>query len=229
MRELLPEPVVTAIQRHYERAISAAQEGYNSSREDEDSVTGALGQAMRRINGRVTVDGVVYRWRTTYRKFRGRGYKAAEKLFGADGIFEIEVFDDDGNTLGRKALLFQAKNNWRGRDERLTRQASQLSGVRGAAIVVNYGSEGYTAVSAEIVAEAEGNRSRLPPEAESPLSDVIARKFVLCSIGRRDLYYDAERKLLVYLSEGQIILARRLPVRHRVRTTVGMRSRPRDR
>ncbi len=171
MNEWIPESVAEAIGRHYRAAVRRAEDAYTSSMEDEDSVTGALGQAMTRKSGSVIVSGTRYQWRTTYRKFRGRGAGATEKQTGADGIFEIEVQDAAGDIIGRKAVLFQAKKEWQGRDRRLMSQSRRLSELPGAAIVVNYSRDGYKAASVEDVLEAEGD----PPTLGSKRRSLIGR------------------------------------------------------
>src|SRR5206468_2949360 len=91
----LPPAVIEALRNHYRRGARRAENGYDDSVEEEDSITGDLGRAVR---GSVTVKtgGTEYRIRTRYRKF---GKKSLEHLTGADGIFEIQVYDEEGNLL----------------------------------------------------------------------------------------------------------------------------------
>jgi hypothetical protein len=54
----------------------------------------------------------------------GRGSGATETLVGADGILEVRVRHIEGEQ--RKALLFQAKNDWHN-DPKLAKQALLLT------------------------------------------------------------------------------------------------------
>jgi len=92
------------------KAGHRAEEGFESTEEDEDSITGDFLRALRKgWTEPVIRDEVSWRWRLTTRKFRGRGELATESLIGADGIIQIEVTSPQGITF-RKGLLFQAKN-----------------------------------------------------------------------------------------------------------------------
>lgn len=124
--EMLANDVVRGVLAdHYRVSIAAAVRGYADSAADEDAVTGALGQALRG-EGTIRLDGKVVRWTTRYRKLRGRGRGAPEKMLGADGIFEVELEDDEG-VRSRKSLPFQAKNNSPSYgDSHLRRQAKGL-------------------------------------------------------------------------------------------------------
>ena len=104
----LPE-VRTILGTRYREGVRAAITGYRHARADEDTVTGALGQALLGRGAFTTSDGRIVTWATEYTRFgsAGRG-DPAETRYGADGIFEIELVDEDGVTT-RKSLLFQSK------------------------------------------------------------------------------------------------------------------------
>jgi hypothetical protein len=110
MEHILPASVIESIQKSYIQGVTQAVKGYRFAQEDEDTVTGALGQALFSDDQAVIVNGAVYVWRTTYQKFRGRGPNASEHIIGADGIFQIEVRGGQREMIFRKGLLFQAKN-----------------------------------------------------------------------------------------------------------------------
>jgi hypothetical protein len=92
-------------------------------------------------------------------KLRGRGANAPEKELGADGIFQIEVLDLDGQYIVRKGLLSQSKIGWTGRDGRLFEQARNLLRQSESAIVIDYSPHGYRAIPARdvIIARETGN------------------------------------------------------------------------
>ncbi len=224
MNDGLAPQVMIAIQEHYKAAVNAAESNYESSVAEEDSITGALGQAMEGTQI-VQVDNVSYRVRTTYRKFRGRGPGALEKRTGADGIFQIEVRDSEGSITYQKGLLFQAKNDWSGLDSNLLAQTSRLSKMPNGGIAINYTPRGYFAARAESIVQAEGNRSHLPENSELPLAEILADSFVPCKIGIQGMYYDAVRRILYLPNETVQFRGYRFIIDHRIRTVVSKRGR----
>jgi hypothetical protein len=138
----------------------------------------------------------VFIWSTVYYKLRGRGAHAPEKQLGADGIFQLEVLDQEKQLVLRKGLLFQSKIEWRGRDERLLQQTQRLAAVSPSAIVIDYSSNGYKAIAAKHVISAEGNRQRIYPEDERPLAEALGDEFVGCLLGDRGLHWDPESERL---------------------------------
>ena len=78
-------------------------------RDPRDRDPGALGQALLARGAFQAEDGRIVTWHTSYTRFGSSGRKdAAEPRYGADGVFEIQLTDEDGVTT-RKSLLFQAK------------------------------------------------------------------------------------------------------------------------
>ena len=126
--------------------------------------------------------------------------------------------DQDGNIVARKSLFFQAKNRLRGRSQKLADQARQVATLPGGGCVVNYSREGYVAADANVVADREG---AWPPGPESARSfgDYLADEFLPCTVGSRDVYYDASRQQIVYLEVGRLRVLS-FTVRRRTRTTV---------
>ncbi|MBN2002243.1 MAG: DUF3883 domain-containing protein [Anaerolineae bacterium] len=153
-------------------------------------MTGALGQELLSENQVVTANGSVYVWRTTYHKLRGRGKDADEKLFGADGIFQVEILDCQQGSLFRKGLLFQAKNRWQGKDEKLKTQAGMLASPPEIGIIVDYSDEGYSACSAKDAYEMEGDRRKLPDDAMISLAVMLGDEFLYCRKGLENVFYD---------------------------------------
>jgi hypothetical protein len=198
VQDLLPKSVLDSIREAYLRGISAAERGYIFGQEDEDVLTGALGQALLSEDRAVVENREVYVWRITYNKFRGRGKNAAEKILGADGIFQIDVRDAEGQILRRKGLLFQAKKGWQGKDAKLASQASLLAWPPGVAVVINYTPNGYKACLANIVNDAEGDRCKIAPEAMKSLTTTLGEDSLLCRVGLQGLFYNPLTKVLEF-------------------------------
>ena len=128
MEDILPESVLESLREHYYAGVTAAEIGYVHNAADEDAVTGALGQELFTKGIRFIEDnGRVYSWRAFHYKVGGRGEGAPEGWLGADGIFQLESLSAEGTVLRRKALLFQAKKEWRGTNKRLLDQVEKMA------------------------------------------------------------------------------------------------------
>lgn len=116
---------------------------------------------------------------------------APERLYGADGLFQISVLDEFGNVLRSKGLPFQAKTDWKGKNSEIARQSRDIQSSLGAGIVVNYRKAGYQACTTSIAAAAGGNRLEVERQgALGPLGQALGRDFLDCRIGRVGLYFD---------------------------------------
>lgn len=211
--DLLSNPQLReALGKQYKDGIASAVEGYEDSAADEDSLTGALGQALRGHGSVSFGDGRIVKWRTGYRKLRGRGKNAPEKKWGADGIFEVEITDDSG-FRSRKTLPFQAKNNSSsyGNGE-LVEQAGKIAGLPGGGIVVNYRPGGYVAVDAKLVANRAAG-----VQQESSLAEKLSHEFLACKIGSAAYLFEAGMKGFVSV-EGRVLRLHPWTPGHRVRT-----------
>ena len=219
MRDLIPAPIFDSIQAHLRQAASAAPSGWESNSEEEDSLTGDLGHVLcAPRSGPVHVDGEIWHWRITYRKFRGRGKGALEARIGADGIVQIEV--SRGDAVYFKGLLFQAKkeNNLRRRD--LQKQIEAMEGVApGASAVVVYRPREYTAISGRDYLRVDPG---VVGEAKivQPLGSFL-EEFLECEKGMRDMYYEAVRKRLIVPVVTGGIRAVPLEIRHRIEIEIG--------
>jgi len=194
----LPDFLLDALRKEYFAAVTSAELCYEFSEGDEDSLTGALGQALdphlvRQVG---TDEGERYEYRIFYHKIRGRGPKAPEKPLGADGIFQLEVRSPDGELLQSKGLLFQSKKEWRGTDRSLAGQAERIAHPPTKGIVIDYSASGYSAWPAAVVAAARGNRRAIPEEDGSRLADVLGNQFTRCRMGLVGLRYDPDREVL---------------------------------
>jgi len=209
----IPEPVRTAITSHIDAAIKKAISGYLSGNEDEDTLTGQLGASLR--IGNQVVDSNGWAWSIDYRKFRGRGPGATEKYVGADGIFEIRVRHIEGEQ--RKALLFQAKNDWND-DPKLVEQALLLSTWREAAFVLNYTPTAIEAFRLDNVISSGGNRSKAT--AHMSLAQFLGGEFLLCRVGDLYLAYDASNRILTWQNMNGEFVSVQFSLRSRIRIAI---------
>jgi len=192
MYDILPEDLLTVIRDRYVAGVADAEAEFGASSEDEDTVTGALGQAISSKGPQVFYHGAqTYVWQVSYKKIRGRGAGAPEKRLGADGIFQIRVSDAAGNTIRTKGLPFQCKKGWQGADPKLGRQAGNMVTEAGDGIVIDYTPEGYTACSAAQAVQAEGNRRSV--DGMKPLGQMLGNDFLECRRGKVGLAYNPEQ------------------------------------
>lgn len=199
MRDILPEEVLTRIRDRYVTGVADAEAGFNYNDADEDSLTGALGQAISTSNViRQRVGKDRYEWKIYSRKIRGRGPRAPEKPLGADGIFQIEILDAHGHVVRRKGLPFQAKKGWSAADHRLVDQSKKLLKAAGTGIVIDLAPRGYTSCTLEDVIAANGHkREALAADTVHPLGQVLGDDFLECTIGKVGLYFDPEEERFV--------------------------------
>lgn len=223
LRDVLPAEILAEIARQYREAAADAVADFDGQYGDEDALTGALGSVLRdRTNGILTVKGTTYTWRTTSRKLRGRGRGAPERRTGMDAIIELEVWDGD-ELKARKSLPVQSKKRWRATDPLLRDQAQKIADLPGGGIVVDFEPQTYWAVDARAAAAAHGNRAAVPHDKVKELGEVLSTDFLECTVGSRDVYFDAERELLITIAHGGI-QAQPVGVDHRVLTKVTSRS-----
>jgi hypothetical protein len=221
MREriFIPDEVKSDIAKHMEKAITAAVDGFYSACEDEDSLTGHLGGLLRIGNQNVKVDGRDqisnnWQWSIEYRKFRGRGINATEKILGADGVIELHVA---GFRYRVKSLLFQSKLNLR-KDIRLLSQCAKLSTWKEAACVINYTEEGYSVYGIEDILRSQGE---LPSEEKrNSLIDYLNNQFLVCKVGDTSLKYFARERVLQWKSLDGKTVAVDFSVKNRIKINV---------
>ncbi|MFO1436820.1 MAG: hypothetical protein U1F81_00775 [Verrucomicrobiaceae bacterium] len=200
MLDLLPRNVLFSIESHIHQRVADAEYGFQFGEADEDTLTGALGQMLltRPQDDWDMQNNRQFQWSFTYRKVRGRGPNAPEKTIGADGIFQIEVSDENGKMLRQKGLLFQAKIASKpGSSRKLRDQAELLSQFKRAAILIQYSRHGYSAVPIDQMVQENQTATRAKERILRPLADVLASDFLHCRIGQRELSYDPQRECLV--------------------------------
>jgi type I restriction enzyme R subunit len=199
VQDLLSNNVVAAIADQYRRAAQDAAHDFADQRADEDSLTGALGAALRRFVEGQAIDerGIALAWKTHLVKVRGRGRGAGEKTLGADAFLEFIVLGADQQPLRRKLLAVQAKKQWSKTDRRLASQVEAMQRIGQACLVVDYTPDGYFAIEGDAVLRAGGSARKLQARERINLGDVLAERFLRCKIGTVGATYDVERQRLL--------------------------------
>jgi hypothetical protein len=211
---LQDESVRRTLSDHYRAGVAAAVRGQAEDTADGESVTAALGRALVGQGELTVADGRTVRWATRYRRLHGRGGGAPERNLGAEGLFEVEM-EDEEKDRSRRTLPFQAWIGAPGYGDALLRgQAKRLSAFPGGGVVINYRSEGYVAVDAGLVAEREATRND-----EVDLADVLSRDFIGCRRGSTLYLFEPSLGGVLFV-HGSFVTVRRWSPRHRVRTTL---------
>jgi hypothetical protein len=196
MIDLLPPQLLQSLRDRYLAGVADAEFFYSQNSADEDAVTGALGQALAMRDPVIFSNGrQQYQLQVSYRKVRGRGPNAAEKRFGIDGVFQIRITDQYDEVVRQKALPFQAKMNWRGKNKDLAVQAGKMEVLQGG-IVIDYTPTGYSACPSKAVFASHGSR----PQVERfgvvrPLGQVLANDFLNCTVGKIGAFYESDDSL----------------------------------
>jgi hypothetical protein len=208
------DSVRRTLSERYREGVAEAVRGYAEGAGDTEAATEALGRALTGQGQLALADGRTVRWATRYRRLSGRGGRAPERNLGAEGLFEIEM-EDEEKDRSRNTLPFSA---WSGTpeyaDALLRGQAKRLGTFPGGGVVLSYRPAGYVAVDAGLAAEGNATRGD-----EADLTDVLAREFVE---GRRGstLYLFEPSLGGVLFVHGSFLTVRRWSPRHRVRTTL---------
>lgn len=191
MLDILPKHIIDHLSDRYIAGVANAESSFADSSADEDSVTGALGQAISMSPVYFSSPQGEFAVRIYYKKIRGRGPGAPEKALGADGIFQISVTDKTGKVIRQKGLPFQSKVNWTGTDGKLARQALEMERMTDGGLVIDYSTNGYKACPSKAVVLSQGNRKVLDEEQKMrPLGQILGHDFLDCSIGVKGLYFD---------------------------------------
>ncbi len=211
---LQDESVRRSLSEHYRSGLAAAVRGYAEDTADGEAATAALGRALVGQGELTLADARIVRWATRYRRLSGRGGGAPERNLGAEGLFEIEM-EDEERDRSRKTLPFQAWTAAPGHGDALVRgQAKRLSAFPGGGVVIGYRSAGYVAVDAGVVAEGGATQGD-----EVDLADVLARDFVECRRGSTLYLFEPSLGGVLFV-HGSFVTVRRWSPRHRVRTTL---------
>jgi hypothetical protein len=194
MRDLLPQQLMDVLRDRYIAGVATAEAHFADNSADEDSVTGALGQALAMREPLIFSDqSGDFSVQISYRKVRGRGLNAPERLYGSDGIFQIAVTTDEGVVVRLKGLPFQSKINWRGRSSSVASQSADIEASTGEGIVVDYTTTGYRACPTGLAVKARGNRREVERlNGTKPLGQLLGVDFLECRIGTIGLFFDPE-------------------------------------
>ncbi len=221
MRDVIPNPIFEAIQRHLRTVGDNAQTAWPAANAEEDTLTGDFCGRLRTEPQRIRVNGgQQWEWSVRYKKFRGRGKGAFEKRSGADGIIDIEVTSNGAKLY--KGLLFQAKKGDLRADADLTEQVRNMESLaKGSSAVFDYRKDGYRAVPGDVFLERGPDRRILIQRNEHPLGAFLGDEFLPCSKGLRGMYYDAVRELLlVPIIGANDVRAIPVELHHRLRIDV---------
>jgi hypothetical protein len=214
-RPYLPKEVEESIAGYIRQAVEKAVAAHESGQEDEDTLTGQLGMALKtRKRKRVPADNSVWTWEISYQKFRGRGPKATENITGADGIMEFTI--DASEQQYTKSALFQAKNG-RGDPRSILAQAAKLRTWEQAAFFIRYERAGYSGFGLQDAVRQVLARSR---EGEMPLANFLMERFVACLVGDTELRYDPESRELTWLASENRLVRTSFAVRHAIEIRV---------
>lgn len=197
MRDILPSTVMASLRDRYLAAVSDAESTFWMNSGDEDSLTGALGQAMAMPRTQMfpTPEGT-YAVDIGYTKLRGRGKNAPERIYGSDGIFQISIFDENGNVIRSKGLPFQSKKNWKGKNKKLSNQVKDMERFTPGGIVIDFNSASYGACRARDVIQVEGDRAQIKSDSKlHRLGQLLGDEFLECKVGVLNLFYDPEKEL----------------------------------
>lgn len=205
MRNVLLEEILTMLRDRYLAGVADAEATFVQNSADEDAVTGALGQALATPRPlRLSVESTEYVVNVSYLKLRWRGACAPERRYGSDGLFQITVETEQARPY-RKALPFQSKINWRGRNTALLEQARLMEQETPGGVIVDYSLTGYKACPAYAVVAAKGARSvvdRLHPTR--PLGQILSRDFLDCTLGTLGLFFDPKTEKFSVNSDNPI-------------------------
>ena len=192
MRDILPPAVIDTLRDRYLAGVADAEANFWNAVGDEDSLTGALGQAVSNRSGIVVaVEGAEYTVKIRWDKLRGNGPRAPESLYGPDGIFQIEILNERGQIVRTKGLPFQAKTGWKGTNSELAKQCSAIERSLAGGIVVNYTANGYEACTTEAAYRFKGKYGLAKQAGEiQPLGQLLANDFLNCTKGSVGLFFD---------------------------------------
>ena len=217
-RLYIPAEVREDIAIRIKEGVAETLAEFDSGEEDEDVFTGHLGARLTTRDRKLYVPDAevpgVWTWSIRYRKFRGRGKGATEKVVGADGILELSL--DSFGRKQTKSLLFQSKMGG-SYDKRLVEQCAKLSTWREASAVFIYSPDQLGAMSIDRVLRERGD---LGGATGMPLDKFINDVFVTCDIGDTDLRYASEKKELIWRTVNDETVAAKFNVRHRIRVDV---------
>jgi hypothetical protein len=210
--------VFLGIAAHLRRASTRGEEGFDQAENDEDTITGDFLSSLR-TNWK-SGDGA-WRWRVTYKKFKGRGRGAEEKELGADGIVQVEFDDRHRGRVVNKGLFFQAKKvGNRGRQELLEQVRKMERLVPSGCAVFEYGPAEYRAFDGSHVIEHDGRLRSIQTETNNQIGDYLADRFLPCETGVRGCFFEAHSRTLVFPDATNGVQRLKAKLKHRLKIEV---------
>jgi hypothetical protein len=192
LSSIVPQEFLDLIRDRIKAGVADAESLFAINHQEEDALTGALGQAISTPRPiRYTTSLADFTYHITTHKLRGRGDGAEEKQFGADGVFQVEVFEN-GARVFVKGLPFQAKNGGGFLNARTRRQSAAMLETTGSGVVVRFSPAGYTAVDARKIVATQNSASKAPQPKQAKLSATFGDEFIDCKVGRLGLFYSEE-------------------------------------
>ncbi len=198
LEEATSAQVTEKLRRHFKKAVKRAEENASEHWQDEDALTGALGERMI-SKGKIEVpaDGGRYVISVSSKKLRGRGIGAEEKLLGADFFMSI-VVKRSGKVVYQKGLPAQAKKVGNSDRKGAVKQAETMMSTLGTGLIVQYTQDGYRAMPAEEFVHSDFDRVS---ETRDTLGDWMC-SFTDCKIGKENLSIDEVAEVV----KGQLTL-----------------------
>lgn len=195
IKDFIPENTLEEIKNHLTKNSRVGERRWPSVKDEEDAGTGdfcgQLSSNWERFSKKDDQNG---RWRISYRKFGSRK-NSLEPLTGADGIFQISVFNSFGKPIFRKGLLFQAKKEPIKNREELIGQINKMNNFtidKGNSVFV-FGENGYFAMTGQ---EFIVNPKSRKFSSENAIGKFLSEEFMECRVGIEDLFFDTHKDLL---------------------------------
>ena len=216
MIQTMPPKLFEEIQKRLRTRSLIGEEGWYSGSDEEDTLTGDYCSSLRSSWKKRKFEKENWAWRITYKKFRSKGRDAEEKILGADGIVQLELINEQSKTLEAKGLLFQAKKTGNRDWAKLKEQCESMEKIaKNCSAVFEYGEEQYVSYSArQLILSTAIDRTRIR------IGDYLADRFMACSVGKRGLYYDAVRHVLIVPHATSGVIQMRLRLKHRLKIEV---------
>lgn len=190
LTKVVPPGLLRRIKAHFTESIAEAIQGFRFNEVDEDSLTGALGQALSTPEHVVTVaNGASYSFGIESYKILGKGPGTPEHRVGADGISQVSV-RSNGRLIFEKGLPFQAKKLSRYRVADVIPQANDMLRTSGSGIVLRFGPHEYDAADARHLVVPSNVSTSIPtPPGFAALDTVLGDWFLKCQVGKTGLTF----------------------------------------
>lgn len=203
IKNKIPKHTFDAIKTHLTQNSKISERRWYSIKDEEDAGTGDFcGQLSSEWTKFNANDSRTGRWRINYRKFGSRK-NSLEPLTGADGIFQIAIFNSFGEPIYRKGILFQAKKEPIKNKRELFEQIDKMGNFtskKGNAVFV-FGENGYYGMTGSKYKKNPVNRNFAKDDT---IGNFLANEFMECNAGEENLYFPVKK--------DQLILPRKLPL-----------------